>query len=215
MTISDYFRLAIVACLDTGKWGSQTKLANRLNIDRSYLNQILRGKRKIAENHCLTFSDYLGYKYEDIIRLGRKIAEMSEIFGEQIKLFKKHISPDLYKEIRERKGYTQKEFARMLGISELEYEFKEKGVLPFILSEIHQIMNLTEQASKHIKLIEFDKNLKIIQNLKKELNKLSEEEKIIFLIRLKEEFSKEGETIKECYKMLRRIRAKVESEGQK
>ena len=203
MKLTTYFRLAITACLNTEKWGNQTKLANALNLDKTYLNQILKGKRKIGERYREIISDYLGYKYEDLIRLGRIISEMSEIIPEQQKLITKNIKRDLYKKIRESQQYTKKEMAKLLKIPKFEYEFKEKGVIPFTIKEICLIMNLTEKKPKEIA---FDNHSKIIKNIEKELKKMSEQEKTLFFIELKEKFSETGKTMKECYEQLREIR---------
>ena len=202
MKLTEYFRLAIIACLNAEEWGSQTKLANALNINKTYFNQILNGDRKIGEPRREQIADYFGYKYEDLIKLGRILYKTSETLKESENIITKNINVNLYKTVRERQKYTKKEMAKLLKISEFEYNFKEKGVLPFTIEEICLIIKLTKEKPQEIT---FDNHSEIIKNIETESSKMSEEEKIVFFIQFKEKFSEEGKNIKECYKKIRVI----------
>jgi len=167
MKISNFFRLALKSYIQTQPRGTQKKIAEAVNIERSYLNQFLSG-RNISENLRDKIADFIGFKYEDMIALGRKLNESGQ---QQLEGFNSNI----LKSIRAENNFTKKEFAELLSITESEYTFKEEKLLPFTRNELFIIFKNINQAYPETEKQNFPK----VKKIRKQIEKLSENEQKI------------------------------------
>lgn len=67
------FRAALTYLLDKEGRGAQTRLADQQNIDRGYLNAIVRGRKSGSEKKRSEIAAHFGMVYEDMLSLGRRI----------------------------------------------------------------------------------------------------------------------------------------------
>ena len=67
------FRAALTYLLDKEGRGAQTRLADEQNIDRGYLNAIVRGRKSGSEKKRSEIAAHFGMMYEDMLSLGRRI----------------------------------------------------------------------------------------------------------------------------------------------
>ncbi|MBW1649463.1 MAG: helix-turn-helix transcriptional regulator [Deltaproteobacteria bacterium] len=213
-TMSDYFRAAMIICIKTKQCGSQISIAEGTGINRSYLNQFLNGKKESSEKMRIKLSEYIGFRYEELLILGRMLSELCQAEQEQINLFAENINYELYRKIRIQNEYSVEQFASIIGISPLKYRFKEKGFLPFMISEIHAIMKFMDNKEEISK--KFDKVSKIVTEVKETIDKkikdLQEDEKKILKIRLREEFTNHLKKIDSTYEILLMLWEKMDNQ---
>lgn len=74
-SISNQFRAALTHLLAKEGRGSQTRLANEQEIDRGYLNAIVKGRKSGSENIRAKIAAHFHMAYEDMFILGRRILE--------------------------------------------------------------------------------------------------------------------------------------------
>lgn len=60
------------------KWGAQTRLAKELGISQGLANSMFLGKRSSSEKIRRKVATYLGYEYEDFLKLGHNILSNKE-----------------------------------------------------------------------------------------------------------------------------------------
>lgn len=72
------FRAALTYLLKKEGRGAQTRLADKLNIDRGYLNAIVRGRKSGSEKKRCEIAEHFHMLYEDILKLGRKLLNGEE-----------------------------------------------------------------------------------------------------------------------------------------
>lgn len=73
--ISSQFHAALNHLLRQKGRGAQTRLAIEQNIDRGYLNAIIKGRKPGAEDIRTKIATHFGMAYEDMLVLGRRIIE--------------------------------------------------------------------------------------------------------------------------------------------
>lgn len=73
--IAEQFRAALNFLLHQEGRGAQVRLAGAQNIDRGYLNAVIKGKKPAAEEIRLKIADHFGITYEAMLTLGRAIQE--------------------------------------------------------------------------------------------------------------------------------------------
>jgi plasmid maintenance system antidote protein VapI len=59
--------------------GAQVRLAQAKEIDRGYLNAVVKGRKPAAEEIRVRIADHFGMLYEDMLALGRKVQEGSAV----------------------------------------------------------------------------------------------------------------------------------------
>lgn len=69
-----FYRIALNHLVKESGRGTQSRLAERVNISRTYMNGILKGRENGPEELREKIAHELGYTYEDMISLGRSIA---------------------------------------------------------------------------------------------------------------------------------------------
>ncbi|MBL4904116.1 MAG: hypothetical protein JKY62_15940 [Desulfocapsa sp.] len=69
------FRTALTYLLKKEGRGAQTRLADTLNIDRGYLNAIVRGRKSGSEKKRCEIAEYFQMLYEDMLALGRQLLD--------------------------------------------------------------------------------------------------------------------------------------------
>ncbi|MDD2464727.1 MAG: hypothetical protein PHI97_12090 [Desulfobulbus sp.] len=73
--IADMFRAALNFLLHQEGRGAQVRLAVAQNIDRGYLNAVIKGRKPAAEEIRLKIANHFGITYEAMLTLGRAIEE--------------------------------------------------------------------------------------------------------------------------------------------
>jgi len=75
---TNQFRAALTFLLKKEGRGAQTRLAKKQNIDRGYLNAIVKGRKPGSEKKRGEIAAYFGIDYEDMLSLGRRILNGEE-----------------------------------------------------------------------------------------------------------------------------------------
>ena len=73
--IAEQFRVALNFLLQQEGRGAQVRLALAQNIDRGYLNAVIKGRKPAAEEIRLKIVDHFGMTYEAMLTLGRAVQE--------------------------------------------------------------------------------------------------------------------------------------------
>lgn len=73
--IAEQFRAALNFLLQQEGRGAQVRLALAQNIDRGYLNAVIKGRKPAAEEIRLKISDHFGMLYEEMLVFGRRVQE--------------------------------------------------------------------------------------------------------------------------------------------
>lgn len=73
--IAEQFRAALNFLLQQEGRGAQVRLAVALNIDRGYLNAVIKGRKPAAEEIRLKIADHFGMLYEEMLAFGRQVQE--------------------------------------------------------------------------------------------------------------------------------------------
>ena len=73
--VAEQFRAALNILLHQEGRGSPVRLAVAQNIDRGYLNAVIKGKKPAAEEIRLKIADHFGMLYEQMLAFGRHIQE--------------------------------------------------------------------------------------------------------------------------------------------
>ena len=76
--ITNQFRAALTHLLAQEGRGSQARLAKQQNIDRGYLNAIVKGRKSGSENIRSKIASHFDMAYEDVFILGRRVLEQAE-----------------------------------------------------------------------------------------------------------------------------------------
>lgn len=77
-SVSNHFRTALSHLLAQEGRGAQSSLAGQQNIDRGYLNAIIKGRKPGSEEVRAKIASYFDITYEDMLVLGRRILEKEE-----------------------------------------------------------------------------------------------------------------------------------------
>jgi transcriptional regulator with XRE-family HTH domain len=135
--IAEYVRLAIVLYGTKQARGFQKKIADALDIKKTYVSDFFNGKRMISEDLRADVAKYLGFKYEDLITLGKKISNKSANIGGESRTGA--YNEDFPKNVMEEKNITVSELSFLLDISEAEYIFKEQNLIAFTNKELKKL----------------------------------------------------------------------------
>ncbi|MDD2468014.1 MAG: hypothetical protein PHI97_28890 [Desulfobulbus sp.] len=73
--IAEQFRTALNYMLQQEGRGAQVRLALAQNIDRGYLNAVIKGRKPAAEEIRLKIADHFGMLYEEMLAFGRRVQE--------------------------------------------------------------------------------------------------------------------------------------------
>ena len=73
--IAEQFRVALNFLLQQEGRGAQVRLALAQNIDRGYLNAVIKGRKPAAEEIRLKIADHFGMLYEEMLVFGRRVQE--------------------------------------------------------------------------------------------------------------------------------------------
>ena len=71
--IAEQFRAALNFLLQQEGRGAQVRLALAQNIDRGYLNAVIKGRKPAAEEIRLKIADHFGMLYEEMLAFGRRV----------------------------------------------------------------------------------------------------------------------------------------------
>lgn len=73
--IAEQFRSALNFLLHQEGRGAQVRLAVAQNIDRGYLNAVIKGRKPAAEEIRLKIADHFGMLYEEMLAFGRRVQD--------------------------------------------------------------------------------------------------------------------------------------------
>jgi len=76
-SIAEQFGAALNLLLQQEGRGAQVRLAVAQNIDRGYLNAVIKGRKPAAEEIRLKIADHFGMLYVEMLVLGRRVQEES------------------------------------------------------------------------------------------------------------------------------------------
>jgi len=82
--IAEQFRAALNFLLQQEGRGGQVRLAVTQNIDRGYLNAVIKGRKPAAEEIRLKIVDHFGVTYEAMLTLGRAVQEGTVVQGQGV-----------------------------------------------------------------------------------------------------------------------------------
>lgn len=82
--IAEQFRTALNFLLQQEGRGAQVRLALAQNIDRGYLNAVIKGRKPAAEEIRLKIVDHFGMTYEAMLTLGRAVQEGTVVQGQGV-----------------------------------------------------------------------------------------------------------------------------------
>lgn len=77
-SVTHQFQAALAHLLAQEGRGAQSRLASQQNIDRGYLNAIVKGRKPGSEEVRAKIAGYFNMTYEDMLALGRGILSRSE-----------------------------------------------------------------------------------------------------------------------------------------
>ncbi len=77
-SVSNHFHAALTYLLDQEGRGAQSRLASQQNIDRGYLNAIVKGRKPGSEEVRAKVASHFNLPYEDMLALGRRILGRDE-----------------------------------------------------------------------------------------------------------------------------------------
>jgi DNA-binding XRE family transcriptional regulator len=76
--ITNQFRAALTHLLAQEGRGAQARLAKQQDIDRGYLNAIVKGRKSGSEKIRSKIASHFDMAYEDVFVLGRRVLEQAE-----------------------------------------------------------------------------------------------------------------------------------------
>ncbi|QQG64679.1 hypothetical protein [Desulfobulbus oligotrophicus] len=82
--IAEQFRVALNYLLQQEGRGAQVRLAVAQNIDRGYLNAVIKGRKPAAEEIRLKIADHFGMTYEAMLTLGWAVQEGTVVQGQGV-----------------------------------------------------------------------------------------------------------------------------------
>ena len=82
-SIPNQFRVALNRLLGQEGRGAQVRLSIAQNIDRGYLNAIIKGRKPGAEDIRARIATHFGMTYEEMLTLGRSIQEGKNVAEEE------------------------------------------------------------------------------------------------------------------------------------
>lgn len=191
MKIADYFRIALCRYFEVAPRGTQAVIADKFKISKSNLSDFLKGRKPLSEEKRAKISEHLGFNYESMVAVGRKMYHYENSSNQKnLKLIDAQIDTSLLVKIRKKYGFSIKDFADWIGISDTEYIFKEKKFFPFTFSEISIIFrNITEIEPTFKNPLE--KRGKKLMYLCEQINKMPLDEKKALITMLKNEKEQE------------------------
>jgi plasmid maintenance system antidote protein VapI len=80
--IAEQFRAALNFLLYQEGRGGQVRLALAQNIDRGYLNAVIKGRKPAAEEIRLKIANHFGMTYEAMLTLGRAVEDGTVVQGQ-------------------------------------------------------------------------------------------------------------------------------------
>ncbi len=173
----ELFRLAFKLYLNGSPRGKQSEIARALDVEKSSISNYINRKKKFKEGTRGKIAKYIGYSYGDMINLGEKLAGKFEVNAKSTHppfSFK----PGVLELFRKKNNISKEELSYLLAISKTEYDFKEKGLMPFESHEIIKLMKLSEEiyGKKDSKLSDrISKSRKIISCESGKISKYNKE----------------------------------------
>ena len=121
------------------------------NISFGNLNGFINKKAPLSEKKRMQIVSFLGFRYEEFIALGRKLAELQknnmpqdEPGPEAFSL--NRASAKIIQELQEKRHLSDRAIAKCLNMDLLDYTFKQRGLIPFSFDEIATIFQQAGQG---------------------------------------------------------------------
>ena len=133
-SIPNQFRAALNHLLRQEGRGAQVRLSTSQDIDRGYLNAIIKGRKPGAEDIRARIANHFGMTYEEMLVLGRRIQEEGAETEERV-----------VREIR----LPQNSAKREEGVAEDNENEKRNKPLERITKRIQQVREILESGTEH------------------------------------------------------------------
>jgi len=146
-SIPNQFRAALNHLLREEGRGAQVRLSTSQDIDRGYLNAIIKGRKPGAEDIRARIATHFGMTYEEMLAFGRRIqeggVEMGEVFGREVRVPKKSAKReggvDEDNENEKRNNPLERSSKRIQQVREiLESETEHSISLSTVIDTYHQ-----------------------------------------------------------------------------
>lgn len=156
-SVTHQFRTALSHLLAKEGRGAQSSLSGQQNIDRGYLNAIIKGRKPGSEEVRAKIASYFGMTYEDMLVLGRRILgeeegiasgwpgmeqqppiRTSEDFGEY-----KNIARKLPREANAPEAGISEKIMKVVAI--LESDTSYSGVLTELIDAFHEAVSTQKE----------------------------------------------------------------------
>jgi predicted ribosome quality control (RQC) complex YloA/Tae2 family protein len=137
-SVSNHFHAALSYLLAQEGRGAQSRLASQQNIDRGYLNAIVKGRKPGAEEVRAKIASHFDMTYEDMLALGRRI------LGGEEDVISERVSG------RKQKTATRSDVA-LDERRTIEYKSPQKsgGTQPSISEKIMKVVEILESATTY------------------------------------------------------------------
>jgi hypothetical protein len=155
--IADMFRAALNFLLHQEGRGAQVRLATAQNIDRGYLNAVIKGRKPAAEEIRLKIANHFSMTYEAMLILGRAVQEGTVVQGQGASrgepVMGAHPSVEsLGRHLEKAKSETLQRVLAMLG-SDTEYGTILSGVVE-ALDKAMKEHRENEDMARRLELLE-------------------------------------------------------------
>ena len=143
--IAEQFRVALNYLLQQEGRGAQVRLALAQNIDRGYLNAVIKGRKPAAEEIRLKIADHFGMLYEEILVFGRRVQDGRTLIPAEAKA----VLPD-QKDVRTPATDTVRELQErdIAGTMQMALELLSSGTghndaLTGVITALHRTMRVS------------------------------------------------------------------------
>ena len=170
-SIPNQFRAALNHLLREEGRGAQVRLSTSQDIDRGYLNAIIKGRKPGAEDIRAKIATHFGMTYEEMLALGRRIQEGGAETEERV-----------VREVR----LPKKSAKREEGVVEDNENEKGNNPLERIAKRIQQVREILESGTEHSislstvidtyhQAIMTDRKIEVIENRLEEIGRRLEQ----------------------------------------
>jgi transcriptional regulator with XRE-family HTH domain len=141
-SVTYQFQTALSHLLTQEGRGAQSRLASQQNIDRGYLNAIVKGRKPGSEEVRAKIADHFNMTYEDMLALGRRILGKGKI----------EISEG--KKGREQRPAAQNDIVRTdKGFIDIKFPQKIRETPPSISEKIMKVVEILESDTSYRDLL--------------------------------------------------------------
>ncbi len=176
ISVSKQFSEALSYLLAKEGRGAQSSLSSQQNIDRGYLNAIVKGRKPGSEQVRIKIAAHFNMTYEEMLSLGRSLlAGKNKGQGEKYSIRRGRIGPDRRPEEKKKPDKADKEIADILEM--IKPGGKESKISETILKAVEILRSDTNYSDVLTGLIDtFHQAVTIEKDNLKLRNKMNEME---------------------------------------